>query len=70
MRVRKSNTILRLLRVSLIVFAVSILAMPVIVSAEQLNFPLKAYTDEELTKVREWEKTWAGKKLIRAMLSR
>ena len=33
------------------------------VSAEQLNFPLKAYTDEELAKVREWEKTWAGKKI-------
>ena len=63
MRVRKSNTILRLLRVSLIVFAVAILAVPVMVSAEQLNFPLKAYTDEELAKVREWEKTWAGKKI-------
>jgi hypothetical protein len=63
MRVRKSNTILRLLRVLLIVFAVSMLAVPVIVSAEQLNFPLKAYTDEELAKVREWEKTWAGKKI-------
>src|SRR5512137_2602663 len=63
MRVRKSNTILRLLRVSLIVLAVSILVVPIMVSAEQLNFPLKAYTDEELAKVREWEKTWAGKKI-------
>jgi len=26
----------------------------------------KAYTDAELTKVREWEKTWAGKKIDKA----
>ena len=63
MRVRKSKTILRLLRFSLIVLMISFLIAPVMVSAEQLNFPLKAYTDDELAKVREWEKTWAGKKI-------
>ena len=26
----------------------------------------KAYTDAELAKVREWEKTWVGKKITKA----
>jgi predicted PurR-regulated permease PerM len=52
-----------LVRFLLIVLAAAVLVAPFAAHAEQLNFPLKAYTDEELAKVREWEKTWAGKKI-------
>ena len=38
--------------------AILLLAMPA--SAQEMQ---KAYTDAELAKVREWEKTWAGKKI-------
>lgn len=32
-------------------------------SAQGVKFPTPSYEGEELTKVREWEKTWAGKKV-------
>ena len=51
------------LRVSLIVLLLSVFVAPVLVCAEQLIYPLAAYSDEELAKVRDWEKTWAGKKI-------
>ena len=51
------------LRVSLIVLMLSLLLVPAMVCAEQFAFPGSAFTDEELAKVREWEKTWAGKKI-------
>jgi len=51
------------LRVSLIVLMISLLLVPAMVCAEQFAFPGSAFTDEELAKVREWEKTWAGKKI-------
>lgn len=47
----------------LMLLAVFVFAAPVVVYAEQLVFPGSAYTDEELAKVREWEKTWAGQKI-------
>jgi len=31
--------------------------------AEEIKYPVAAYSAEELAKVREWEKTWAGKKV-------
>ena len=31
--------------------------------AEEVVFPVSGYTPDELVKVREWEKTWAGKKI-------
>ena len=34
-----------------------------IVQAEDIKYPVAAYGVEELAKVREWEKTWAGKKI-------
>jgi len=63
MRLRQITALMGLVRFLLIVLAAAILAAPLAAHAEQLNFPLKAYTDEELAKVREWEKTWAGKKI-------
>ena len=56
------KTNIAMLRLPLIVLAL-LLAAPVVVCAEQLNFPLAAYSDAELAKVRDWEKTWAGKKI-------
>ncbi len=58
-RVKKNIAMLRL---PLIVLAV-LIAAPIAVCAQQLNFPLAAYSDAELAKVRDWEKTWAGKKI-------
>ena len=35
-----------------------------VTTAEELkNWPVPMYQGEELKKVREWEKTWAGKKI-------
>lgn len=31
--------------------------------AEEMQYPVPAYTPDELGKVREWEKTWVGKKV-------
>jgi hypothetical protein len=31
--------------------------------AAEVNYPVAAYTANELAKVREWEKTWVGKKI-------
>jgi hypothetical protein len=46
-----------------ILITVAILFFPVILSAEEVIFPVSAYSPEELAKVRTWEKTWAGKKI-------
>ena len=35
-------------------------------SAQGVKFPTPSYEGEELTKVREWEKTWVGKKVSTA----
>ena len=36
---------------------------PMLAGAAEVTFPLPAYTPDELVTVREWEKTWAGKKI-------
>ena len=37
---------------------------PAVTTEEQLaNWPVHMYQGEELEKVREWEKTWVGKKI-------
>lgn len=36
------------------------------VLAAEVNYPVRAYTDEELEKVREWEKEWVGKRIDRS----
>jgi len=61
MRVKKTGHITY--KTLLMLLALSVFAAPVLVYAEQIVFPGSAYTDEELAKVREWEKTWAGKKI-------
>jgi len=61
MNLRWFQTNVPMLCLPLIVLAV-FLAAPGTVCAEQLNFPIAAYTDTDLAKVRDWEKTWAGKK--------
>ena len=40
-----------------------LLALPFVVSAAEIQFPVPPYTPEEMAKVREWEKTWVGKKV-------
>jgi hypothetical protein len=40
--------------------------MPGVVLAADLNFPVACYQGDELAKVREWEKTFAGKKITAA----
>ncbi len=39
------------------------LMIPAAVQAREVKYPVAAYTAEELAEVREWEKTWAGKKI-------
>jgi hypothetical protein len=46
-----------------VIFALTLLMAPVLAVAAEVKFPVSAYTPEELAKVREWEKTWAGKKI-------
>ena len=57
---------------SLIVMAVVAFSLTIVLSqqcsavttAEQMaNWPVAMYEGEELAKMREWEKTWAGKKI-------
>jgi hypothetical protein len=43
--------------------AATITLAPVLTGAAEVTFPVPAYTQEELSKVREWEKTWVGKKI-------
>ncbi len=45
----------------LIITVLSLLALPALTGAAEVM--QTAYTPEELAKVREWEKTWAGKKI-------
>ena len=40
-----------------------VFAMPFFSGAAEIKYPVSAYSSEELAKVREWEKTWAGKKI-------
>lgn len=48
-------------RSAAILITVAILFSPVILFAEEVDFPISAYSPEELTKLRAWEKIWAGK---------
>jgi hypothetical protein len=32
-------------------------------SAQEVRYPIPCYEGEELTEVREWEKTWVGKRI-------
>ncbi len=57
------------------IFHVSRYAVPALVlillggvssPAKEIKFPIPSYEGEELAKVREWEKTWVGKKVTTA----
>jgi hypothetical protein len=41
----------------------TMLLAPLLAGAAEVVFPVSAYNPEELAKVREWEKTWVGKKV-------
>ncbi|MCP4717264.1 MAG: hypothetical protein GY868_19245, partial [Deltaproteobacteria bacterium] len=50
-------------RVFGVLMAIGMLVMPLSAAAVEVTYPVAAYTAEELAKVREWEKTWVGKKI-------
>ena len=41
----------------------AVFAVPFFSWAAEVKYPVAGYSSEELAKVREWEKTWAGKKI-------
>jgi hypothetical protein len=45
------------------IFIVVMMQFTIVVQAEEVDFPVSAYMPQELEKVREWEKTWTGKKV-------
>jgi len=47
----------------LIVFTLALSLTKGPAGAAEVKFPVSAYTPQELAKVREWEKNWAGKKI-------
>jgi hypothetical protein len=47
----------------MVIIAVALLLAPAMAVATEVKYPVPAYTPEELAKVREWEKTWAGKRI-------
>jgi hypothetical protein len=49
-------------RITLLALIGALLFLPMSVSAEVV-YPVPSYDNEALTEVREWEKTWAGKKI-------
>ncbi|MCX5897651.1 MAG: hypothetical protein NTY29_05580, partial [Proteobacteria bacterium] len=48
---------------SMIILLSSWCVSPVPGFAGEVTFPTRSYEGEDLAKVREWEKTWAGKKV-------
>jgi len=60
MMMKKSKQKL-LLMLTATAFALSMSSVRV--RAAEVEFPVSAYTPQELTKVREWEKSWVGKKI-------
>mgnify|MGYP001815882952 CR=1 FL=1 len=43
-----------------------VMLSPLSVLAAELEYPVASYQGDELTKVQQWEKTWAGKKITSA----
>jgi len=56
----------KLFTIAVAVLSVFLLAAPDLVRAADLNFPVACYQGDELAKVREWEKTFSGKKITAA----
>lgn len=46
-----------------IIVIILVLVFPLSALAAEVPFPVTAYSAEDLSKVREWEKIWAGKKI-------
>jgi hypothetical protein len=44
-------------------FMLAVFLMPVLTAGAEIVFPVASYSGEGLANVREWEKTWAGKKI-------
>jgi hypothetical protein len=47
----------------LLVLALLVFSFPMLSLAGEVTCPTASYNDQELAKVREWEKTWVGKKV-------
>ena len=54
------------LSIGLVVFLCFLLITIRAAWSQEVKFPTPSYEGEELAKVREWEKTWAGKKVTSA----
>jgi hypothetical protein len=61
MKDKKRRVVMTILR--LIVAVVMIVAFAGSSLAAEIKFPTLSYEGEELTKIKEWEKTWVGKKV-------
>ena len=61
--VKRGNVIGMCLVVLLVNVSIFHYCLAVTTEEELKNWPLSCYTAEELNKVREWEKTWVGKKI-------
>jgi len=46
-----------------IIFTIIIFILAFQAGATEVTYPIPSYNDQELSKVREWEKIWAGKKI-------
>ena len=53
-----------------VIFSASVLMVPFLTRASEVNYPVAMYNSEELAKVREWEKPGPVKKLTRQTLTR
>jgi len=59
----KTRIVARHMRQMLLVLAVVPVVMALPLQAAEMRYPVPSYEGEELAKVREWEKQWAGKKI-------
>ncbi len=50
-------------RKAVLFLTVLLFFVPFCLNASEVRFPVPAYTEEELAKVRQWEETWVGKKI-------
>jgi hypothetical protein len=63
MHMKKVEGKVLLLRSFLVLLAGMVLMFPCMTIATEVEWPSSCFTAEELAKVREWEKTWVGKKI-------
>ena len=63
MRLQKIKKISATVSMLCLLIAVTTVVVPRMLCAEEVVGFASCYTDQELAKVREWEKTWVGKKI-------